>query len=469
MGAERYDAVVVGSGPNGLAAAITFAEAGRSVLVLEGHDKPGGGLRTEELLEPDFKHDVCSTIMALPPLLSFFQRLDLDLVEPAAPLAHPLDDGTAIVVERSVSETASRLGRDGTAYRRLLSPLARRMPDLLTMLMGPPRPPRHPLTLARFGLPGLLSATTLARRAFREPRARALLAGAAAHSVLALDRLTTGGFGLMMLGSAHGGGWPIARGGSESVAAAMRGRLESLRGRILCGQIVDSMSDLPPHHAALLDTSPKGLAAIARDRLPESYRHRLTRFRRGPGAFKLDWTLDRPIPWRARDCLRAATVHLGGTMEEIAESERVVAGGGHPARPFVLLVQPTLFDSSRAPDGKHVAWAYCHVPNGSSIDMTQAIEDQIERFAPGFCSGIRKRSVWPPSRIESEEPNCEGGDFMGGRMDVRGMLVRPVLSLAPYATPDPNLFLCSASTPPGGGIHGMCGINAARLALRRMR
>lgn len=465
MGAERYDGVVVGSGPNGLAAAITLAEAGKSVLVLEGHSTAGGGLRTEELLEPGFRHDVCSTIMALPPLMPSFRRLDLDLVTPAAPLAHPFDDGTAITVERSVADTAAQLGLDGAAYQRLVSPLARHMPELISMLMGPPRPPRHPVTIARFGVPGIFSAVALGHL-FREPKSKAVLAGAAAHSVLALNRATTGGFGLMMLASAHAGGWPIARSGAASVAGAMVTRLKELGGKVVCGQRVESIDELPPYGVALLDLAPRSIATIAREQLPDSYRQKLETFPRGPGAFKLDWTLNGPIPWRSAQCLRAATVHIGGTMEEIAESEREVGQGRHPARPFVLLTQPTLFDGTRAPEGKHVAWAYCHVPNGSDVDMTKAIEDQIERFAPGFRDVIRKRSVWPPSRLEAEEPNCVGGDFMGGRMDLRHQLVRPVFSLKPYATPNPDLYICSASTPPGGGIHGMCGVNAARLALK---
>lgn len=466
MGAERYDGVVVGSGPNGLAAAITLAEAGKSVLVLEGHNTVGGGMRTEELLEPGFRHDVCSTIMALPPLIPLFRRLDLDLVTAPAPIAHPLDDGTAVMVERSVAGTAAQLGGDGPAYRRLMSKLAGKTPELMSMILGPPRPPRHPVLLARFGLPGILSALALARLVFRERNARALLAGAAAHSVLALDEAATGAIGLMMLASAHAGGWPIGRGGTSAVAAAMMRRLQEVGVKVRCNQTVESVRELPPAQAVLFDVAPRHVARIAGERLPESYRKKLESFPRGSGAFKLDWTLDGPIPWRAKECLRAATVHLGGSMEEIAESEKQVAEGRPPARPFVLLAQPTLFDPSRAPAGKHVAWAYCHVPNGSEVDMTSTIEDQIERFAPGFRSSIRERSVWPPSRIEAEEPNCIGGDFMGGRMDIRGLLVRPVLSLNPYATPDPGLFICSASTPPGGGVHGMCGVNAARSALK---
>jgi len=463
---DRYDAVVVGSGPNGLAAAITLAAARKSVLVLEGAAKPGGGLRTEELLEAGFRHDVCSTIMALPPLTPFFEALQLDLVTPPAPLAHPFDDGTALLLARSVAQTAARLGEDGRAYRRLVEPIAKHTSELLSMVMRPPRPPRHPWLLARFGLPGLLSARALAGLSFRGREARALLAGAAAHSLLALDEAGTGAMGLLMLASAHAGGWPVARGGSESVAAAMVHRLQELGGQVLAGQRVASMADLPEHRVALLDLVPKGVLELAHLDLTSRYREKLREFRHGPGAFKMDWTLDGPIPWRSADCLRAATVHLGGTLEEITESESQVAAGQHPARPFVLLTQPTLFDRSRAPEGKHVAWAYCHVPNGSDVDMTQAVEDQVERFAPGFRDLVRKRSAWTPRRLESEEPNCVGGDVMGGRMDLRGLVARPVLRLNPYATPDRRVFICSAATPPGGGVHGMCGANAARAALK---
>jgi len=464
--ASGYDAVVVGSGPNGLAAAITLAEAGRSVVVLEAAGRPGGGLRTEELLEPGFRHDVCSTIMALPPLTPFFAPLHLDLVTPPSPLAHPFDDGTAVVLERSVEETARTLGAGGGGYRHVLGPVADRIRELLPMVMRPPSLPGHPLLLARFALLGLFSAATLGRRLFRGREARALLAGAAAHSLLALDEAGTGAMGLLMLASAHAGGWPVARGGSASVAEAMARRLGELGVEIRCDHRVSSIDDLPEHRAVLLDMVPKGVLEVAGGRFAGRYGDALRRYRHGPGAFKLDWTMDGPIPWRSAECARAATVHLGGTMEEIAQSEHEVSRGGHPARPFVLLTQPTLFDRTRAPEGKHVAWAYCHVPNGSDVDMTAAIEDQVERFAPGFRDLVRQRSAWSPRRIEAEEPNCVGGDVMGGRMDLRGLVARPVLSLNPYSTPDPEIFICSAATPPGGGVHGMCGVNAARAALR---
>ena len=463
---ERYDAVVVGSGPNGLAAAITLAEAGRSVLVLEADAEPGGGLRTEELLEPGFRHDICSTVMSLPPLLPLFQRLGLDLVTPPAPLAHPFDDGTAALVERGVIQTAAGLGVDGREYRHVMSPLVERFGDLLPMILGPPRPPRHPYVLARFGLRGLFSALWLAAASFQTREARAIFGGAAAHSLLALDEPGTGAFALLMLASAHAGGWPVARGGSATVAEAMVRRLLDLGGKVECGRKVRSVDALPPHRVALLDLAPKGVLQVAPRRFTRRYRDELEVFRHGPGAFKVDWTLDGPIPWRSAKCLRAATVHLGGTIEEIAESELQVARGKHPARPFVLLVQASLFDRSRAPDGKQVAWAYCHVPNDSDVDMTKAIEEQVERFAPGFSDIIRRRSAWTARRLEAEEPNCVGGDVMDGRMDLRGLIARPVFSLNPYATPDRGIYLCSAATPPGGGVHGMCGVNAARAVLK---
>lgn len=458
--------MVLGSGPNGLAAALTLAQAGRSVLVVEAADEPGGGLRSRELLEPGFRHDLCATVMALTAVSPFFARLELDLVTPPAPLAHPLDDGSAVMLERSVEATAAGLGPDAAAYRRLMGPLAAHAQALFTDLLGPLRPPRHPILAARFGLPALLPASRLCRLAFRGERARALLAGAAAHSMLALEEPASAAFGLVMLLSAHAGGWPLARGGSATVAEALVGQVRGLGGEIVCGQRVESLASLPPSRAVLLDLVPKGVLDLAGHRLPARYRGRLQRYRMGPGVFKLDWTLDGPIPWRAPECSRAATVHLGGSFEQVVLAEREVARGRHPDRPFVLLVQPTLFDPSRAPAGRHVAWAYCHVPNGSNRDMTDAIEGQIERFAPGFRDLVRARSAWGPAQLEFEDANCVGGDIAGGRPDLRQLFARPAPRWTPYATPDPSLFICSAATPPGAGVHGMCGYHAARAALR---
>ncbi len=463
---RRFDAVVVGAGPNGLAAAIALSEAGRSVLVLEGAEQPGGGLRSEELLEPGFRHDVCATIMALTPLSPFLGRLPLDLVAPPAPLAHPFDDGTAVMLERSVAETAGGLGADGAAYRRLLQPLVDHAADLVADALAPIHLPRHPLLLARLGLPGLLPATALARLAFKGRDARALLAGAAAHSMLALDEPATSAVGLVMLLTAHAAGWPLARGGSAEVAQVMVDRLRQLGGEVRCGARVESVAQLPPHRAALLDLSPKGVLEVAGHRLQPGYRRRLLRYRYGPGVFKVDWTLNGPIPWRAAECARAATAHLGGTLEEVAQAEHEVAQGRHPDRPFVILVQPTLFDPTRAPAGRHIAWAYCHVPNGSGRDMTGAIEDQVERFAPGFRNLVRERKPWSPMDLQRADPNSVGGDINDGRMDLRQLFTRPVPRLDPYATSDPSLFICSAATPPAGGVHGLCGWYAAQSALR---
>lgn len=468
---EIWDAVVVGAGPNGLVAALRLAQAGRSVLVLEAAAEPGGGLRTEELLEPGFRHDVCATVQALTPLSPAVSALglELDLVRPPAALAHPLDDGSAVLLSGSVEQTAPGLGRDAAAYRRLVGELVREAGPLMAELLAPINHlPRHPLLLARFGTPALLPAARLARLLFRGHRARALLAGVAGHSGLSLWEPITSAFGLVMLVSAHAGGWPFARGGSSSIADRLVGRLKSMGGELRCKERVSSLAELPASHAVLLDLVPKGVLEVARTQLPAGYKRWLERYRYGPGVFKLDWTLNGPIPWRAADCSLAGTVHLGGTLEEIVAAEDEVSRGLHPERPFVILTQPSLFDRSRAPAGLHVAWAYCHVPNGSPRDMTDAIERQIERFAPGFRDLVRARSAWTPRELEERQLNCVGGDVTGGRQDIRQLLLRPAPRWTPYSTPDPSLFLCSAATPPGGGIHGMCGWNAAGTVLRRV-
>ena len=472
-GMRAGQTVVVGAGPIGLAAAIVLARAGRDVLVLEAEETVGGGSRSAELTLPGFVHDVCSAVHPHPLASPFLRELPLaehglELVHPGAPLAHPLDDGTAVMLERSMDATADSIGGpDAKAYRRLMEPLVAQAEPLLGELLGPLRPPRHPLTMGRFGLSGLRSAEGLARARFEGPRARALFAGVAAHSILRLDERTTAAVALVLMITGHAVGWPLARGGSQHVADALAGVLRSLGGEIATGRRVDSVDELDAAAAVLLDVTPRQVLALAGHRLPGRYRRALGRFRYGPGVFKLDWALDGPIPWRAPECARAGTVHLGGTFEEVAASEAAIAAGDHPARPYVLLAQPTVCDPSRAPEGKHTVWAYCHVPNGSTVDMTAAVEGQIERFAPGFGERVLGRAAMNAREIEAYNPNYVGGDFIGGRMDLRQLFTRPVARPVPYTTPDPRLFICSSSTPPGGGVHGMCGYFAAKAALRR--
>ena len=467
---RRYDAVVVGSGPNGLAAAIALAQAGCRVLVREGAPTIGGGTRTAELTLPGFRHDVCSTSHPLGVGSPFFSTLPLgdhglEWIHAPAPLAHPFDDGTAAVLERSVRATAAGLGVDGPAYRRLIAPLVRDWPILVQGLLRPLAVPRHPLALARFGLLGLRSAKGLAEGHFHDPAARALFAGMAAHAVLPLDQPITAAFGLVLMLASHAVGMPVARGGSQAIADALGSYLQSLGGTIETDAPVRALADLPPADLILCDTSPRGLLRLAGDRLPAGYRRQLARFRYGPAAFKLDFALDGPIPWRAAGCRRAAVVHLGGTLPELVAAERAPWQGQAAADPFVIVVQASLFDPSRAPAGRHTGWAYCHVPNGSTTDMTARIEAQIERFAPGFRDRILARHSSSPTQIAAYNPNYVGGDINGGAQDIRQLFTRPVPRLDPYATPVRGLFLCSSSTPPGGGVHGMCGYWAAQSAL----
>ncbi|HEU6444078.1 MAG TPA: NAD(P)/FAD-dependent oxidoreductase [Gaiellaceae bacterium] len=466
------DAVVVGSGPNGLAAAVTLARAGRSVLVVERAESVGGGLRSAELTEPGFVHDVCSAIHPLAAASPCFSELPLsehglELVHPDAPLAHPLDDGTAVMLERSVDATAAGLGADGERYRKLFGPLVRNERRLLPFLLGPRPLPRHPFAAARFGLLALRSAAGLAKR-FEGERARALFAGLAAHSIQSLRRSPTASFGLVLGMLGHAYGWPAARGGSQAIADALVSYLRSLGGVVETGRAVESVDELP-RTAILLDLTPRGVIGVAGHRLPSRYLRALRRYRYGPGVFKLDWALDGPVPWAAEDCGRAGTVHVGGTAAEIVESEDAVWRGEASERPYVLVAQQSLFDDTRAPADGHTLWAYCHVPNGSTVDMTERIEAQIERFAPGFRERILARHAMGPADVEARNPNYVGGDINGGVQDLRQLYTRPAVRLDPYSTPVDGLYVCSSSTPPGGGVHGMCGYHAARSTLRWMR
>jgi phytoene dehydrogenase-like protein len=465
-----YDAVVVGSGPNGLAAAIAMQQAGLAVLLLEGKRELGGGLRTAELTLPGFRHDICSAIHPLAVASPFFRTLPLaqyglNFITPPVAAAHPFDDGTAAAALPSLAETAAQLGPDVGAYQRLLAPLLSSWPQLLPEALAPLHIPRHPLDLARFGLSALLPATVLARR-FHGEKAKGLFAGMAAHAIQPLSNVATSAIGLVLLLAAHRQGWPLAEGGSQAIADALAAHFRALGGRIETGTYVRSLDQLPPARVTLLDVTPRQLLQLAGHRLSNIYQWQLRRYRYGLGSFKVDWALAEPIPWAAPECARAGTVHLGGTLAEIAAGEQATARGQHPARPYVLLAQQSPFDPSRAPAGRHTAWAYCHVPSGSPRDMTAAIEAQVERFAPGFRERILARHTFNPAQMEDYNPNYIGGDINGGLLDIRQLFTRPVLRASPYRTSLRGLYLCSSSTPPGGGVHGMCGYWAARRALR---
>lgn len=463
------DAIVIGSGPNGLAAAIVLARAGLSVLVLEAEQAIGGGVRSAELTLPGFLHDVFSAVHPLGAGSPFFRTLPLaehglEWVHPPAPLAHPFDDGTAVVLHRSVEATAETLGADAAAYRKLMQPLVDDWERLAPELLGPPRPPRHLLAMARFGLRALRSARGLAESRFDGPRARALFAGLAAHSALPLERLPTAAFGLVLGMAGHAVGFPFPRGGAQKISDALASYLRSLGGEIQTGVRVESLDELSPARVILCDVTPRQLLRIAGRRLPEGYRRKLERYRYGVAGYKVDWALDGPIPWKAPECAQAGTLHLGGSLEEIAASESAPWRGEHAEKPYLIVAQASLFDPSRAPQGKHTAWAYCHVPLGSSFDMLERVERQMERFAPGFRERVRARNVMPPAELERRNANLVGGDMSGGAADLRQLFLRPTIRL--YSTPAKGLYICSASTPPGGGVHGMCGYFAARAALR---
>jgi len=461
-------AIVIGSGPNGLSAAIVLARAGWKVTVFEAERTIGGGVRSAELTLPGFSHDVCSAVHPFAVGSPFMRTLPLgrhgvEWIEPPAMVAHPFDDGTAGIVERSIDRTAAALGRDRAAYEKMFGSIARDWPLIETSVLGPLRWPRHPFALAAFGMQALQSAQSVARSAFVGETARALFAGIAAHGMLPLDRRPTAAFALVLGTMAHVAGWVLPRGGAQRLTDALVAHLESLGGEVVADHRVTSLDDLPPARAVLCDLSPQPFVRIAGDRLPPSYRRRLERFRYGMGVFKADWALDGPIPWRAAACTRAATVHVGGTFDEIIRSEEQAWSGPPAERPFVLLVQPTLFDPSRAPAGKHTAWAYCHVPNGSTTNMLPRIEAQIERFAPGFRDRVLARATMSPADIEGRNANFVGGDIGSGATDLRQFFARPTWK--GYTTPVRGVYLCSASTPPGVGVHGMCGYFAAKRAL----
>lgn len=465
-----FDAVVVGSGPNGLAAAITLQQAGLSVLVLEGKPEIGGGLRSAELTLPGFMHDTCSAIHPLAVNSPFFRTLPLgafglEYIEPPIAAAHPFDDGTAALLTRSVDETARSLGSDEKTYRNLFKPLIEQWPRIDFDVLGPLTFPKHPLDFAQFGLKALPPVTWLAKL-FETPQAKGLLAGMAAHSIQPLSNFTTSAIALVLMTAAHVRGWPLPKGGSQQIARALAAYFISLGGKIETNFYVSSLAQLPSSKAVLFDITPKQLLQIAGHRFSPLYRWQLNRYRYGMGVFKVDWALDGPIPFTAESCRQAGTVHLGNTLEEIADSELRSSKGQHPEKPYVLLAQQSLFDATRAPAGKHTAWAYCHIPNGSTVDMTTAIENQIERFAPGFRDRILARSTMNPAQMEAHNPNYIGGDINGGIIDIGQLFTRPALRWSPYRTSANGLYICSSSTPPGGGVHGMCGHHAALRALK---
>ncbi len=468
------DAVVVGSGPNGLVAAVTLAEAGWKVLVLEAAEQYGGGTRTEQLTLPGFHHDVCSTAHPLALASPAFRELGLEreglrLVHPKIPLGHPLDLGRSLLLHQDVDATAAQLGRDGAAWARTVGSAGRRWVAVSDGVLEPLAvPPRAPVTTGLFGAAGLWPSSWFVKTIFRDEPARALFGGLAAHATLDLAAPLTSAVGLLLGGLAHGVGWPVAVGGSQSIADALVRRLESLGGEVRTGHPVASMADVPAARAVLFDLTPRQVLRIAGERFPQAYRRRLAEWRYGSGVFKVDWALDAPVPWADERLAGAGTVHLGASFAEMAASERDVAQGRVPERPYVLVAQASAADPSRAPAGRHTLWAYCHVPNGCDVDMTDAIERQIERFAPGFGDRVLARHVMGPAALEAHNANEVGGDIAGGVSDWRQMAARPRLSLAPWATPDPSLFICSSSTPPGGGVHGMCGRSAAQLVMKRL-
>jgi phytoene dehydrogenase-like protein len=465
-----YDAVVVGAGPNGLAAAITLQREGLSVLLLEAAHTIGGGARTAELTAPGFYHDVCSAIHPLAAASPFFKTLPLadhglEFIYPPVSAAHPFDDGTAATLTRSLANTAQQFGDDSEAYRELIDPIVRDWPQIAEHVLGPLQMLHHPSKMIRFGRQALRSATGISRR-FHTGKAKGFWAGMAAHSIMPLTHPATAAIGLVLLATGHLRGWPIPKGGSQQIANALASYFTSLGGKIETGVRVKSLNQLPSARVVLFDVTPRQLLEIAGHKFTTIYKWQLKRYRYGPGVFKIDWALDGPIPFRGQDCEGAGTLHIGGSIDEIAASEHAAWNGRHPEKPFVLLAQPSRFDSSRAPEGKHTAWGYCHVPNGSTVDMTEAIEAQVERFAPGFRERIIARHTMDTAELEAYNANYIGGDINGGAFRLDQIFTRPALRRSPYRTSAGNIYICSSSTPPGGGVHGMCGYHAAQRALR---
>jgi phytoene dehydrogenase-like protein len=465
-----YDAVVVGSGPNGLSAAILLQQKGLSVLLIEGKSTIGGGLRSAELTLPGYLHDICSAVHPLAVSSPFFEQLPLsehglEYIYPEIAAAHPFDNGTAALLKHSVEETARLLGADEHAYLKLMQPVVKDWPLIAPDVLGPLHYPKHPLAMARFGLPALTAATHLEKR-FKTTEARGLFAGMAAHAIQPLTNLTTSAIALVLMAAGHLKGWPIPKGGSSNIANALASYFTSIGGKIETNTYITALNQLPSAHAVLFDVTPKQLLQIAGHKFSSIYKWQLERYRYGPGVFKIDWALGAPIPFKAQECAKAGTIHIGNTLQEIADGEQQIWDGKHPEKPYVLLAQPSLFDVSRAPKGKHIAWAYCHVPNGSTKDMTETIENQVERFAPGFKATILARHTMNTAQMEEYNPNYIGGDINGGVIDIGQLFTRPVLRWSPYKTSAKGIYICSSSTPPGGGVHGMCGYNAAKRALK---
>jgi phytoene dehydrogenase-like protein len=465
-----YDAIIVGSGPNGLAAAILLQQNGLSVLLVEGKREIGGGLRTAELTLPGFKHDICSAIHPLALGSPYFETLPLaqhglEYILPEIAAAHPFDDGTAAVLLKSVEETAKLLGTDERAYLGLMNMVVKNWPLIAADVLGPLRFPKHPILMAQFGFPALTSATLLSQN-FNTKEAKGLFGGMAAHAIQPLSNIATSAIALVLMAQGHLKGWPVPKGGSQQIANSLASYFTSIGGKIETGFYVQSLAQLPSAHAVLFDVTPKQLLKIAGHKFSSIYKWQLERYRYGAGVFKVDWALDAPIPFKAEAVRKAGTVHIGNTFDEIANGEQLIWKGAHPDKPYVLLAQQSIFDKSRAPEGKHTAWAYCHVPNGSDKDMTSIIEYQVERFAPGFRDTILAKHTFNTAQLEEYNPNYVGGDINGGVIDIGQLFTRPVLRVSPYTTSAKGIYICSSSTPPGGGVHGMCGYHSAKKALK---